>query len=215
VEWTRKRVGPDGLVVLHNTLVPMFATENFANYVLGMEFTYGRLSVSMPKPQDLPLEWNFAGARSRGVIGYGTIERQAPKRLYRDYALTALVTSVAPWPAMDEYIEFYKILKPLGDFEQYKFEDWRNKAVKLDGTGCLSAVYSRAGEAYVLLANLEANPKKVRCRIDTEKLPVALKAVTSAEIPGKGAAQLAAAKLTGDGEDITIPADDVVMIHIR
>lgn len=215
VEWTRERVGPDGVIILHNTLVPMFATENFANYVVGMEFIYGMLSVSMPRPEELPLEWNFAGARPRAVIGYGTIAPEAPKRLHQLHAITTLMTSVAPWPASEEAMALYKILKPLGDIEQYKFEDWRNKAVLLDDRDCLTAVYSRAGEAYVLLANLEANPKKVRCRIDTEKLPVALKAATSAEIPGKDAAQLAAAKLTGDGEDITIPADDVVMVHLK
>jgi hypothetical protein len=180
-----------------------------------MEFIYGMLSVSMPRPEELPLEWNFAGARPRAVIGYGTIAPEAPKRLHQLHAITTLMTSVAPWPASEEAMALYKILKPLGDIEQYKFEDWRNKAVLLDDRDCLTAVYSRAGEAYVLLANLEANPKKVRCRIDTEKLPVALKAATSAEIPGKDAAQPAAAKLTGDGEDITIPADDVVMIHLK
>ena len=47
VAWTRQRVGPHGMLLLHNTLVPMFATENFANRVVGMEFTYGQLSVSL------------------------------------------------------------------------------------------------------------------------------------------------------------------------
>jgi len=215
VEWTRERVGPEGVVILHNTLVPMFATENFASYVVGMEFTYGRLLVSMPKPEELPLEWNFAGARPRAVIGYGTIARNAPKRLFQLHAITTLMTSVAPWPASDEAMSLYKILKPLGDIEQYKFEDGRNKAVKLDDRDCLTAVYSKKGEAYVLLANLETNPKKVRVQIDPKSLAYPLVSVASAEILGKGAMSLLAANLVGGGEEVTIPADDVVLMRIK
>jgi hypothetical protein len=217
VEWTRKRVGPDGLVLLHNTLVPMFATENFANDVVGMEFTYGKLSVSMPKPAELPLEWNFAGARSRGVIGYGTIDEHAPKRLHRQYALTALLTSVAPWPATDEYIELCKILKPLGDLDHYKFEDCRNKAVKLDGADCLSAVYSRAGEAYVLVANLQPEPASVRCIVSPKNLPYPMPSMTTAEILSRQGTPtpLNSSNLIVSGEVLIIPADDVVMLHIK
>jgi hypothetical protein len=37
IEWTRERVGPDGLVTLHTSSIPMFAAENFADYVLCLE----------------------------------------------------------------------------------------------------------------------------------------------------------------------------------
>lgn len=70
MEWTRRRVGPDGLIIVHNTKVPMYAMENFA--------------------------------------------------------------------------------------------DWRNQAVTLSGARCASAVYSRTGEAYLLLANLDQNPRENR-----------------------------------------------------
>lgn len=217
MEWTRERVGPDGLILLHNTLAPMFVTENFANYVVGMEFTYSTLSLSVPRPQDLPLEWNFGGARSRAVIGYGTVSDGAPKRLLRDYALTALLTSVAPWPAMDEYVEFYKILKPLGNLKQYKFEDWRNRTVKLDNYDCLSAVYSRAGEAFILVANLGPEQIKVKCTIDSSNLPYPLSSISSVEVlAGKRTSiKLSLANLVSNGEYITIPADDLVMLHLR
>jgi len=45
MEWTRQRVGPDGLIIVHNTMVPMFVTENFANYVVAMEWDF-RFSIS-------------------------------------------------------------------------------------------------------------------------------------------------------------------------
>jgi len=216
VEWTRKRVGPDGIIILHNTLVPMFVTENFANYVVGMEFSYGKLSVSMPKPHELPLEWNFVCARPRAVIGYGTIARGAPKKLFKHHAITTLMTSVAPWPASEEAIELYKILKPLGDLEEYRFEDWRNKAVRVDNKDNISAVYSRPGEAYILLANLEAEPRKITCTINPQDLSYPLSSISSCEILSKGESiELDASKLADSGESITIPADDVVLLHVK
>ena len=135
--------------------------------------------------------------------------------MYQLHAITTLMTSVAPWPASEEAMSLYKILKPLGDIEQYKFEDGRNQAVKLDDRDCLTAVYSKAGETYVLLANTQPQAKKVRLRIEAKKLPVPLAAVGSAEIVGKGAAALQAGNLAGAGEEIAIPADDVVLIKIK
>ena len=53
MEWTRKRVGPGGLVIIHNTTTPMFATENFADYVVATEWGYGRWSYLRTGPSEL------------------------------------------------------------------------------------------------------------------------------------------------------------------
>jgi hypothetical protein len=66
----------------------MFVTENFANYVVAMEWGYEKWSKSVPKLQELPLEWDFVGARSRGVIGYGLIEVQRLSTKCRNLILT-------------------------------------------------------------------------------------------------------------------------------
>ena len=93
---------------------------------------------------------------------------------------------------MDELIEFmewirqriylFKILKPLGDIEQYRFEDWRNKAVSLVGDNCTSAVYYRPGESYILLANFDPEPKKVTCTVKPRNLPYSLSSVGAGAI---------------------------------
>jgi len=83
----------------------MFVTENFANYVVAMEWGYEKWSRSVPKLQDLPLEWDFVGARSRGVIGYGLIDPNAPRRLHKLLAIETLLTGVAPWPAGPEAVQ--------------------------------------------------------------------------------------------------------------
>ncbi|MCW5980404.1 MAG: hypothetical protein KIT09_20140 [Bryobacteraceae bacterium] len=216
VEWTRQRVGPDGVVILHNTLAPMFATENFANYVVGMEFSYGRLSTGVPRPNELPLEWNFAGARPRAVIGYGTIAREAPPRLHKLHAITTLMTSVAPWPASDEAIDLYKMLRPLGNLEQYQFEDYRNEAIRADSRDVISAVYSKPGEAYVLLANVSAETAMTRCLIRGQKLRDPLAGIRQAEMlrDGKWVA-LDSAQLGSVGQELHLAGDSVTLLRLK
>ena len=89
------------------------------------------------------------------MISYGSIDEKAPRRLFRLFALEALLGGVAPWPASPETFDLLPLLKPLGDIESYRFADWRNEAVSLSDPSCASAVYSRAGEAYLLIANLD------------------------------------------------------------
>jgi hypothetical protein len=215
MEWTRERVGPKGLVILHNTMAPMFATENFADRVVGMEWGYGRLSRSVPPLQEMPIEWTFAGARSRGVIGYGSIDDSAPERIRRLFALQALLAGVAPWPAPEEATALYRILAPLGDLTSYKFKDWRNRAITLDHPDCLSAVYSRDGEAWILVGNTSPEPRQVRLRISPAKLPVPMPSLGSLQrMDGGSTTTLDPSRAIGEGESIRIPADGAVLFRI-
>ena len=215
MEWTRERVGPQGLIVVHNTMTPMFATENFADRVVGMEWGYGRLSRSVPPVQELPLEWNFAGARSRGVIGYGSIDESAQERIRKVFALETLLTGVAPWPASEEAIALYKILAPIGDLTNYRFQDWRNRAIRLDAPDCISAVYSREGEAWILLGNTSSEPRQVRVRISPGSLPVPLQSPGSVQqIEGETKTSLDASRAGGEGESVRIPAEGAVLLRI-
>jgi Domain of unknown function (DUF6259) len=226
MEWTRQRVGPGGLVIVHNTMVPMFATENFADHVVATEWGYQKWADRVPDLEDLPLEWSLAGARSRGVISYGSIEKDAPRRLHKLFALEALLGGVTPWPPSPETFELLPLLKPLGDIESYRFADWRNEAVSLSDRARASAVYSRPGEAYLLLANLDKSPREVTCRLRPEKLPYPLKTPAGAEIvtdssaPKTGseiraAKALDAAALIGAGVKVTIPGDGAVLVRVR
>jgi hypothetical protein len=213
VEWTRERVGPEGLFIIHNTLVPMFATENFADHVVGMEFMYGRIAGAMPRFEELPPEWAWAGARSRAVIVGGTVAQNASRRAFRQHALAGLMTAVTPWRANAEAIEFVGRLKPLGDIESYRFADWRNPAVSLEHRNCYSAIYSRQGEAYVLLANFHEDAAQAVVKVDPGKLAYPLRGLKSAMVVG--GKPLDAAKLAGNGAAITIPGDGVVIVHLQ
>jgi len=112
------------------------------------------------------------------------------------------------------YISFQDFKKPLGDFEQYRFEDCRNKAVSLVGDNC--AVYSRPGESYILPANFDPEPKKVTCTVKLRNLPYPLSSVGAGAILEKDVSKnINIKKITGSGETITLPADNAVLIHIK
>jgi len=194
----------------------MFVIENFSNYVVGMEWGYQKWTKSAPKLQELPLEWDFVGARSRGVIGYGIVDRNAPRRLHKLLALEALLTGVAPWPASPEAIELYRILEPLRDIEQYKFEDWRSKAVALDGADCASAIYSSSRDAYVLVGSFDIEPKEATLTINLRELPCPLSSISSCTVLGTDKPiDLDVEKVTGKGEAIVLPGDGTVLVHIK
>lgn len=221
MEWTRQRVGPNGLVIIHNTTTPMFATENFADYVVANEWGYGKWTGKGPKLQDLPLEWSLVGARSRGVISYGQLDAKSPARLKRLFALEALLSGVTPWPVSPEVEQLFTVLKPIGAIETCRFMDWRNSAVTLPGGNCASAVYSRPGESYLVLANLDEKEEEARCVVRPADLPhpivtprtaTLIRAAASAGAGAESALDVKA--LTTDGVKISIPGDTAVLVRI-
>lgn len=221
MEWTRQRVGPEGLVIIHNTTTPMYATENFADYVVATEWGYRKWTDRAPDLSELPLEWSLVGALPRGVISYGVLDHKAPQRLHRLFALEALLGGVAPWPASDAAFELQRLLKPLGDLRSLRFADWRNQAVTLSHPRCASAVYSRPGEAYLLLANLDPEPREVACVLHPEKLPHPLTRPTTATLlittggESKATSNLDAGRLVGKGVKITVPGDGAILVQVR
>ena len=221
MEWTRRRVGPRGLVIIHNTTTPMFATENFADDIVANEWGYGKWSGQGPSLQELPLEWSLVGARARGVISYGQLDAKSPRRLHRLFALEALLAGVTPWPATPETFDLFTVLKPIGALETCRFADWRNQAVTIRGARSASAIYSRPGEAWLVLANLDESTKEVSCVLHPDKLPYPLSSVATATLfpPGNTSTNVSdkaaplpldAQQLTGGGVSLTIPPDSAV-----
>jgi hypothetical protein len=226
MEWTRSRVGMGGLIIVHNTTTPTFAVENFADYVVATEWGYRKWTDRAPDLEDLPLETSLAGAIPRGVISYGVLDRNAPRRLHRLFAIEAFLNGVAPWPASEETFALLPLLKPLGDIGDYRFADWRNQAVTLSHPRCAASVYSRPGEAYLLLANLDAEPRELTCVLDPQELPYPLAGPTGATRLAatadwsdsralSDASSLNVHQLVGEGLKIAIPGDDAILIQVR
>ncbi|NLX95473.1 MAG: hypothetical protein GXY83_04795 [Rhodopirellula sp.] len=227
MEWTRRRVGMSGLVIVHNTTVPMYAVENFADYVVATEWGYQKWTDQAPDLENLPLETSLAGAIPRGVISYGVLDSNAPRRLHRLFAIEAFLNGATPWPASEETFALLPLLpKPLAKIGSYRFADWRSSAVTLSHARCAAAVYSKPGEAYLLLANLDADPREVTCVLHPEKLPHPLAGITSASrvaatsTPAAPSAEndtssLDVEQLTGAGARLTIPGDGAILVQVR
>lgn len=222
MEWTRSRVGKDGIVIVHNTTTPMFATENFADYIVANEWGYGKWAGDGPALSELPLEWSLVGARARGVISYGQLDDKSARRLHRVFALQALVSGVTPWPASQETFALFPVLKPIGDLATCRFADWRNAAVKLSGERCASAVYSRPDESWLLIANYGSTSQTVTCKLDPTKLPFPLSAPCTLTLEAKSNVdqastpeKLNADSLLGPGIQLTLEPDSAVLLRVR
>ena len=226
MEWTRRRVGPHGLVILHNTTTPMFATENFADDIVANEWGYGKWSGNGPALQELPLEWSLVGARPRGVISYGQLDAQSPRHLHRLFALEALLAGVTPWPASPETFELFPVLRPIGALEKCRFADWRNQAATIRGVRAASAIYSRPDESWLVLGNLDKSTQEVCCVLRADRLPYPLSSITTATLlPSSGTSTNVSEKaaplpldpqlLSGSGVTLTIPPASAVLLHVR
>jgi hypothetical protein len=142
------------------------------------------------------------------------------------FALEALLDGVTPWPASPETFELFSILKPIRDLESCRFVGWRNQAVRLQGRRCASAIYSRPGESFLVLGNLEKDPQEVRCTLRPDKLPYPLAAPTAATLlagdlgasatpEANRSRSIAIDQLVRDGVTLTIPAASAVLLHVR
>jgi hypothetical protein len=215
MEWTRQRVGPKGMVIIHNTTTPMFCLENLADYIVANEWGYGKWTGNGPELDQLPLEWSLVGARSRGVISYGQLGADSPKRLHRVFALQALLSGVTPWPANEETFEIFRGLANLSDLESFQFRGWRNEAIKLTGTRTASAVYSRPGEATLVVANMSEKPQTITCSLNLERLPFPLKQPASAILSGREELPIEFSQLVTGGVSLPVPGDSALFIHIK
>jgi hypothetical protein len=137
-----------------------------------------------------------------------------------------LLSGVTPWPASPETLELVWPLRQIQDLAAYRFADWRNVAVTLSSDRCASAVYSRPGQCYVVLANLDVSPQAVRCVVHPAKVPHPMPSPTTATIvstetksmdtPGaKAPRALDVRQLIRDGVMISIPADSTVLVELR
>jgi hypothetical protein len=213
VAWTRQRVGPQGLMIIHNTMVPMAAIENYADSIVAMEWGYARLAAGAPALADLPLEWSFMGHRSRGVIGYGCLEPEAPERVHRQMTVRSVLTASAPWPADDLAVAMFAPLAGR-DLSRYRFEDPRWAPVQPGDCDTAAAVYHCQEEALLVIGNLATNERTVRCCLDTTALDLAPAAKYTVET---AAAQITmtADRIAGRGLEVALAGDDIAVVTIR
>lgn len=169
MEWTRRRVGPDGLAIVHNTMVPCVIVENFVDSVVAMEWGYGKLSSAAPALDDLPLEWNFMGGPPRGVISQGCIAAGGAPSLEREMALRCLVTGTAPWPAGPVAQDVFRELSAV-DLTGYRFLPWSRHAVVCANPALAAALYVSPDALLFVIVNLSPDPQSGCCEVCSDVL---------------------------------------------
>ena len=213
VMWTRERVGPEGLMIIHNTMVPMAAIENFGDGIVAMEWGYARLSSGAPALEDLPLEWSFMGHRARGVIGYGCLEEDAPERVHRQMTVRSVLTASVPWPADALALQMFAPFKGK-DLTRYRFADPRWAPVTPGDCDTAAAVYHKADEVLLVIGNLAQDERTVRCRLDVASTDLAAAEQYTVRI-GETERSMTPKQLADDGVEAVVEGDSVVLVEIR
>jgi hypothetical protein len=214
MQWTRRRVGPDGLVIIHNSMTPMAAMENFADYVIGMEFGYQKMTQGVPALPDLPLEMNFMGARPRGIISYGCLAPTASDHVKRQWRIRCLLSGATPWCADSMTLDLFAPLAGR-DLSRYRFFDWRSQAVVSSTPWIQPVSYVRRQEALILAANLTGDrSRSALLRLDMSQLGLARAPKLHLEFNGKQKI-VSRAALLNPGVRVTVPPDSVKVLSIR
>lgn len=210
--WTRQRVGPDGLAIIHNTMVPMATTENYADSIVAMEWGYSKLATGAPPLDDLPLEWSFMGHRARGVIGYGCLEKDAPERVHRQMTLRALLTGVTPWPALDLDLDMFAPLWHR-DLAPYQFAGPGSGLIATGSPSTPAALYSCPEEAIVLVGNLSDQDAQAQLQLDPPR--VGLQAAGEYTVSISGTETTVSPEQLREGLPVGVSADAATAITIR
>lgn len=200
-------------MVIHNTMAPMAAIENYADSIVAMEWGYTRLASGAPALDDLPLEWSFMGHRSRGVIGYGCLEENAPERVHRQMTVRSVLTGSPPWPADELATTMFAPLTGR-DMSTYRFEDARWAPVRPGDDETAAAVYHRAEDALWVIGNLADERREVRCAVEAAALDLAR--AESYVVTVRGVESLmTGAELAAEGVTVTVEGDGVEVVEIR
>jgi|GEM_PF-865366 len=162
LEWTRARVGPEGVVYLHMSWTPFIVAENLASVVLTFEEGEGPAKVA---PDILPAHAQFMKTCPRVVL-----TRDASHRDPRRFLLLCLLNHVGPDAGTPEALAVMRATRGI-DFTRYRaFEDLRTRAVRARSRAVRCAVYWNAREALVLLANLSDAPRPGGWRLSPARL---------------------------------------------
>jgi len=149
--WTRKRVGPNGLVFLHLSGVPMMVIENVTDFV----FTHEELNMLAPGPGEFSPETDFAGITTHHIV-----ESKATDTLEKKirFAIGCFLEGFWITPAVSISAEdlSFQMTKKLTQYDitTYSFIPAREKPVWIKGDGLMASFYWKKGKAIIHLANL-------------------------------------------------------------
>ena len=161
MEWSRERVGPEGILYLHMSLEPFVVAENLATCVL----VYESPAPGRPTRDMFPAIAEFMKTCSHFVLTTGA-QKKDPRR-YLMYALLSHVTTDAP---SGEFLKAYDTISAI-DFTKYRqFADYLRSPAATSTSDVLSATYWNESEGLLLFANMSEQPLAFDWTLDAKRL---------------------------------------------
>ncbi|HOK80633.1 MAG TPA: DUF6259 domain-containing protein [bacterium] len=148
--WTRKRVGPNGIVFLHLSGVPVMVIENTADIV----YTHEDLPWLAPYPGDFSPESDFAGITGHQIT---TCNLCTDSEKEKFFTLSCFLEGL--WVCPRNISDNDPVIKEMKKFSQYdltsyQFQPASEKPVHITSTNIYASLYWKKDSALIYVANL-------------------------------------------------------------
>lgn len=163
--WTRERIGPDGIMFLHLSGVPMMVVENTADFV----FTHEELNHLLPMPFDFCPEVDFAGITEHQIVG--SRAANTPEK-YKKFVLSCFLEGLWVCPPMDADSNniVLKLMKKLTELNisSYSFIPASKKPIKFEDDLIFASLYWKKDRVIINIANLSNKEKVCFLKVNLE-----------------------------------------------
>jgi len=210
LRWSRARVGPDGVVFLHNSATPTMIGENLADLVYLGEHT----DPSIPLPGRMSPDMEFIPIAPRNGILMGpwkSEEEGILAHLLEGWPVTAI--GMEDSKANDFALAEYRRLSGYG-LDRYRFLRAGERPVATSPEAVYASLYHRRGHAVVYAANLSDRRVVAVLRPDLVAVGWKPSARVTVTTP-RGAAQLPLERLQAEGVRVALPPFGAAVVECR
>lgn len=171
IEYTRKLIGREGIIVIHNSGTPWLAAENLADMSVCMEYVTGFPNFEGGVP-DLdsydPMTW-YGNVVPHSICGYTAIRFNDPdyeclcSKLVVSCILNGIYFKGFSLNGVNEYERYKRLSRLMKGFAHQDFRFEKAGKFQLDAGECAAAAYISQNEAYVIIGNHAFNTAKNSC----------------------------------------------------
>lgn len=189
-EWTRKAVGKDGVLSIHQSTVPSVIIENFCDAILTMEELDGERFITMDVPalEGFTPHCQYMNASAHIICPtiisradsearfQSDISHKGVKSIFEkamdDFISKCVLQGVFTYPAYGGYKSVLDLFAGFRAFDlsRYRFLDYRQSPLEITGKGAKGALYYNDKEALIVLSNPACTDTMFSWRLDATKL---------------------------------------------
>ncbi len=208
--WTRERVGPDGLVFLHLSGVPMMVIENTADLV----YTHEELNNLSPMPGDFCPEVDFAGITGHQIVGSraGNTDEERKKFLF-----SCFLQGLWTYPSITNIQKpALKMIKALTSYNisSYSFAPASKSPVQIDEKDIMAALYWKKGKVIIHIVNFGKQRKRCSFRVNLKEKGFSADKKVQIHYPDDSVVDSDVRKLAVEGGSLTLEPLECRFIEI-